>query len=88
MNNEYGMIKEWTGSPHVVSLQVPPENLEENAPSQNIAAQGAALGAPEGPDDPNLAIIIQRWPDLPPAMKSGILAMVRQRAERDQAPIR
>ena len=65
-------------TPHgILSPDEAPENPEENAPSQNSAAQGAALGAPEGPDDPNLAIIIQRWPDLPPAMKSGILAMVQ-----------
>ena len=61
----------------LATLDEAPKNSEENAPSQNSAAQGAALGAPEGPDDPNLAIIIQRWPDLPPAMKSGILAMVQ-----------
>ena len=47
-----------------------------NPPSGRAAKSGAA-GAPKGPDDPNLAIIIQRWPDLPPAMKSGILAMVQ-----------
>ncbi len=29
------------------------------------------------PDDPDLAAVVNAWPDLPEAMKAGILAMVK-----------
>ncbi len=31
----------------------------------------------EGPIDPNLRDVIQRWPNLPEATRAGILAMVQ-----------
>ena len=54
-----------------------PENTEKNAHSREGAAQGAAVGAANTPNDPDLRAIIERWADLPDAVKAGIVAMVR-----------
>ena len=54
-----------------------PENPEENALSRDSAAPGAAVGAQNAPIDPGLQAIIERWPELPGAVKAGILAMIR-----------
>jgi len=59
------------------SPRVTPENPEENAHSREGAAQGAAVGAANTPNDPDLRAIIERWADLPDAVKAGIVAMVR-----------
>ena len=53
------------------------ENPEENALCHDSAAPGAAVGRENTPIDPDLAAIIDRWPELPEAVKAGILAMVR-----------
>ena len=50
---------------------------EKNAHSGESAALGAAVSAENAPIDPELRSIIERWPDLPDAVKAGILAMVR-----------
>jgi len=41
------------------------------------AAPGAAVDPENGPTDPDLQIIVERWDDLPEPVKAGILAMVR-----------
>ena len=48
----------------------------ENAHSGNCAASGAADDSPLS-IDAELQAIIQRWPDLPDAVKTGVAAMVR-----------
>jgi len=53
------------------------ENLEENAHSSDRAAQGAAVEHENAVFDPNLQVIIERWPELPDALKAGILAMIQ-----------
>ena len=53
------------------------ENPEENALSRDSAAPGAAVDAQNTSIDPDLQAIIERWPELPDAVKAGILAMVR-----------
>ena len=40
------------------------------------AAPGAAVEHENAPTDPDLQAIVERWPDLPEAVKSGIVAMV------------
>jgi len=35
------------------------------------------------PDDPGLAAVVEAWPDLPEAIRAGILAMVRATSGRD-----
>jgi len=48
--------------------QTSPENVPEVVPA----------GPPTTvPDDPKLVRIVTAWPDLPEAVKAGILAMVR-----------
>ena len=54
-----------------------PQNPEENTHSRDCAAPGAAVEWPEGPIDPDLGDVIQRWPNLPEAVRTGILAIVR-----------
>ena len=57
--------------------RVTPENPRENAHSQAGAAPGAAVELENGPIDPDLHTIMQRWADLPEALKAGIMAMIR-----------
>jgi hypothetical protein len=40
-------------------------------------AECGALGAREAPIDADLAAVVDAWPELPSAIKAGILAMVR-----------
>ena len=51
-------------------------NPEENADLQKGAAPGAAVGAENGPIDPDLARVIEAWPKLPAAIRAGVLAMI------------
>ena len=51
------------------------QNLGENSGFRGSAAPGAAVDAQLAHMDPDLAAIIARWPDLPNAIKAGIVAM-------------
>jgi len=57
--------------------------LRKQAPS--LAAQGKRAAQIEpplnGPDDPDLAAVMAAWPDLPEALKAGIVAMVKAAAK-------
>ena len=44
---------------------------------QRGAAKSGALGAADGGIDAELRVVISAWPELPAALKSGILAIVR-----------
>ena len=50
---------------------------------QESVKSGAQRGAPDWKsppplsNDPDLAAIVDIWPSLPPALKTGILAMVK-----------
>ena len=50
-------------------------------PSPSLAAQGkrAARNSPplDAPTDPDLAAVVEAWPELPEALKAGIMAMVK-----------
>jgi len=48
------------------------------------AAVGAAANAETAAIDPGLQTIIDAWPDLPEALRSGILAMVRAAGGRSE----
>ena len=45
------------------------------------AAPGAAVDTENGPIDAELQSIIERWPELPGAVKAGILAMIHAAGE-------
>ena len=47
------------------------------AHSDNCAAAGAAVETVAAALDVDLQRVIEQWPDLPPAVKAGIVAMVR-----------
>jgi hypothetical protein len=59
--------------PHVT-----PENTGDNAHSQTGAAHSAAAVLVEGSIDADLLGVIQRWPNLPEAVRAGILALVEE----------
>ncbi|MFM9957260.1 MAG: hypothetical protein ACKVZJ_04225 [Phycisphaerales bacterium] len=40
-------------------------------------AQPGIPTAPLSPSDPELAAVVAAWPDLPPAIRAGIVAMVK-----------
>ena len=54
-----------------------PENTGDNADFPRGAAVGAAVGAENGSIDPDLQAIIEQWPELPDAVKAGIVGMIR-----------
>ena len=55
---------------------------EKNRGSENSAAQGAAHVTPQRAIDSDLAKVVELWPELPPVVKSGILAMVEATRDR------
>jgi hypothetical protein len=46
------------------------------AVSQERAARGAAPNAEDAPPDSDLALVTERWPTLPSAIKAAILALI------------
>jgi len=67
--------------------KVPPRGVEQAANSTGKViflevggAECGALGAPSAPADPDLAELIQCWPDLSDAARAGVLAMARAAA--------
>ncbi|MDP6721138.1 MAG: hypothetical protein QGF59_20900 [Pirellulaceae bacterium] len=60
----------------IMSQRVSAKNAEECAHSENRAAAGAAVGSGNDPLDVELHVIVDRWPELPDAIKTGIMAMV------------
>ena len=61
-------------------LEHPPLKQSKTAMSMgNGAKSGApdAQNASQTPKDPNLVLVVERWPYLPEPVKAGILAMVK-----------
>jgi len=70
---------------------MPPEGLEHlRFPSGNVGVpdsggsksgnNGGGFGPPTPPakpTDPELAAVVAAWPDLPPALRAGIVAMLK-----------
>jgi hypothetical protein len=54
---------------------------ESKAGGSNSGNKGASFGdSPAGapvPADPDLAAVTEAWPNLPPAVRAGIVAMVK-----------
>ncbi len=72
----------------VTGLELPPETSGKSCDSDsrgnksgNIPGGDGSAGdppsAPQTPDDPELAAVVEAWADLPDAVRAGILAMVR-----------
>jgi hypothetical protein len=59
-----------------------PTGVEQSTNSSkktaSVSKGGARGGALSGISDPDLALLIDRWPVLPDATKEAILAMVRE----------
>ncbi|MEI8198341.1 MAG: hypothetical protein WCI73_20805 [Phycisphaerae bacterium] len=49
----------------------------KNPNKSSISAQERNTGATFDPQDNDLIAIMKAWPDLPPALKAGIVAMVK-----------
>jgi hypothetical protein len=60
-----------TGSEH------PPESLDNSHVPESRGAESGALGGDSIPFSPDLVQVITAWPQLPEAMRAGIVAMVR-----------
>jgi len=58
-------------------IRTAPVNIEENALHGSSAAKSAALPA-AAIEDPELREVVEAWDDLPPALRAGILAMIRE----------
>ena len=52
-------------------------NPKENSHFRDSAAPGAAVDPENGPVDPDLRFIVERWGELSKPVKAGIIAMVR-----------
>ena len=42
-----------------------------------MSDSGRSHPTPEAPTDPDLALIVERWEQLPEAVRAGIVAMIR-----------
>ncbi len=58
-----------------------PENTEVfeggSATPSYSASYSTPKSTPEAPADPELAAVVRAWPDLPPAIRAGVLALVK-----------
>jgi len=63
-----------TCDPGIRNPQADPENTEENGGSGDDASRSPAVGREI---DPDLQAVVEAWPDLPAALRDGIVAMVR-----------
>ena len=54
------------------------DSVGETAILQTGGAESGAVGARQAPLDPALALVIEAWPALSEAAKTGILAMIRR----------
>jgi hypothetical protein len=65
-------------------IRTPPENTavlgcdsESGAESGALPDDSAPDPTPAVPPDPDLAAVVAAWPDLPPAIRAGVLALVK-----------
>ena len=63
-------------------LEPPPKSSGFPGYLPEGGAESGAIGAQNGPIDPELAEVVRAWPTLPPVVKGGIMAMVRRRTDR------
>ena len=53
------------------------DSAEKTALSLEGGAKSGAVAPQSGPIDPDLACLIDAWPNLPAPIRAGILAMIR-----------
>jgi hypothetical protein len=46
-----------------------------------VRTESGTVDAPKTPSDPDLALIQERWPDLPAHVKATVMALIRTHAE-------
>jgi hypothetical protein len=64
-------------------MRIAPEMPEnQQIPEPGAAKASVTLSTPIIADD-DLRAIVEAWPDIPPAMRAGILAMVRTTVKTD-----
>ena len=76
-------------TPKGVSLfQEQPDSRQQAAASVDPRPGRATKSATEWlPDDPDLGAIIDAWPELPAAVKAGIVAMVKASPRKTSMPL-
>ena len=57
--------------------RTPRKNTDKTVDSPASGAQSGALDARQGSLNPDLAAVVDAWPALPEAIKTGILAIIR-----------
>jgi hypothetical protein len=58
-------------------IELPQESAGNWSAAEQSGAKSGALDKQNGPFDAELAEVVQAWPNLPEAIRAGILAMVR-----------
>jgi hypothetical protein len=58
-------------------LELPPLALAKTAISENLRTESGTVESENTPLDPDLAKIVAAWPQLPEAVRSALLAIVR-----------
>ena len=58
-------------------LELSQESTGNSSIASQSGAESGALGAQNGPFDADLGELAEAWPNLPKALRAGILAMVR-----------
>jgi len=65
-------------------IEQTPLALSKTAISETLSAKSGARDAPTRFQDPDLALIVHRWPDLPQSARAAVLRIVRQHTPQTQ----